>query len=346
MVAKLSGMISEIRASAANVSAGAEQMNATSQAMSQGATEQASSLEEISSSMNEITAQVRQNAEHATQANMLADEARTAAEKGNGQVSEMVVSMRGISESSRNISRIIKVIDEIAFQTNLLALNAAVEAARAGRYGKGFAVVAEEVRSLAARSAQAAKETSGMIEDAVRRIETGTVMADTTAEALREIVAASRKVTDLVGEIAAASSEQSNGVAQISQGLAQIDQVTQRNTAHAEESASAAEELASQSMLLQQLVGMFRSDDIHASCNQPAGYAAQRGPNRMLEPVLHQAGIKKNLTAARIAATGHANGNGGNGHDKGNGKPDWGSVSETAPAAPFIQLDDQEFGRY
>ncbi|MBN2109355.1 MAG: chemotaxis protein [Deltaproteobacteria bacterium] len=338
MVAKLSGMLSEIAMSAGNVSAGAEQMNATSQAMSQGATEQAGSLEEITSSMNEITSQVRQNAEHAAQANRLADEARASAEQGNGQVSEMVASMKGISESSRNISRIIKVIDEIAFQTNLLALNAAVEAARAGRHGKGFAVVAEEVRSLAARSAQAAKETSEMIEEAVRKIESGTSMADRTAAALQEIVHAARKVTGLVGEIAAASSEQSHGVAQISQGLGQIDQVTQQNTAHAEESASAAEELASQSMILQQYVSMFKVTEAQMKRPRQAD-TAERATGRMLEPMMHHAGLLKNMTAV---VDGHGNGNG-----NGNGKTGWGGLMQTdAVPPPVIQLDDQDFGKY
>ncbi len=260
MVERLSRTIAEIGVLAGNVAAGADQMNATSQAVSQGAAEQASSLEEISSSMNEITAQTRLNAENAAQANRLAGEAKSLAESGNARMQQMVSAMRTINESGRDISRIIKVIDEIAFQTNLLALNAAVEAARAGKHGKGFAVVAEEVRNLAARSARAARETSEMIEGSVRKVEDGAAMANTTAQALHEIVGAASKLTDLINEIAAASNEQAQGVTQILAGLGQVDHVTQQNTAHAEESASAAEELSSQARVLQETVSVFTVD--------------------------------------------------------------------------------------
>lgn len=275
MVAKLSGIMAEINAAANNVAAGAGQMTATSQAMSQNATEQASSLEEISSSMNEIAAQTRRNAENATQANRLSGDAKALAEKGNAQVARMVSAMKEINDSGSNISRIIKVIDEIAFQTNLLALNAAVEAARAGRHGKGFAVVAEEVRSLAARSAKAAKETEGLIEDSVKKVAGGTDLADQTAEALQEIVAASAKVTDLVAEIAAASSEQAQGVSQITSGLGHVDQVTQQNTAHAEQSAAAAQELSSQARLLQELVSTFKLSDRRALSGPEEGQSPE-----------------------------------------------------------------------
>ena len=322
MIAKLSETISEINISANNVSAGAEQMNSTSQAMSQGATEQAGSLEEISSSMNEIAAQTRQNAENATQASKLSGATKILAEKGNSQMQGMVSAMKEINESSRSISKIIKVIDEIAFQTNLLALNAAVEAARAGKHGKGFAVVAEEVRNLAARSAKAAKETADMIESSVRKVEEGSNMADKTAEALKEIVAAAAKMTDLVGEIAAASNEQAQGVAQTTSGLGQIDQVTQQNTAHAEESASAAEELSSQSVVLQQLVSAFQVN-ARASARTHVGAASRGAPQRMLGSV----------------QAGHGSG--------GKAPAHWGGVTAgNKSAEPVIALDDREFGKY
>jgi methyl-accepting chemotaxis protein len=268
MVEKLSGTIADINLSADSVAAGAAQMSSASQAMSSGATRQASSLEEISSSMNEIAAQTIQNAENASLANRFAGETMALAEQGNEQMTRMVSAMHEINESSGNISKIIKVIDEIAFQTNLLALNAAVEAARAGRHGKGFSVVAQEVRNLAARSARAARETAEMIEGSVRRLEDGTGMADKTAHALSQIVASAAKVTDLVAGIARASNEQAQGISQITAGLEQIDHVTQQNTAHAEESAAAAQELTRQSMVLQQLVAAFKIDRNIAAVGQ------------------------------------------------------------------------------
>jgi len=258
MVGKLSNMVSEIQAVAGNVAAGSAQLRSTSHDMSQGASEQASSLEEITSSMNEIGSQTRQNAENASQANKFAAESRDSADKGNTQMMQMVTAIQDINVSSQTISKIIKVIDEIAFQTNLLALNAAVEAARAGKYGKGFAVVAEEVRSLAARSAKAAKDTAEMIESSAKKVAAGSQIATKTAAALQVIVGTGQKVSDLVGEIAAASNEQAQGVAQITSALGQVDQVTQQNTAYAEENASSAEELSSQAILLQQLISTFK----------------------------------------------------------------------------------------
>lgn len=254
---RLNDALVQVAEAVMQVNSGAEQISDASQSLSQGATEQASSLEEITSSITEIASQTKTNAENANQANSLAGKVRQVAEKGSGQMSQMVESMESINASSAQIAKIIKVIDDIAFQTNLLALNAAVEAARAGRHGKGFAVVADEVRNLAGRSAKAAKETAELIESSGAKTQAGMQVANATAESFKDIVDGIVKTNDLVGEIAAASSEQAQGVSQINLGLSQVDQVTQQNTANAEETASAAEELSSQATHLQGLIAKF-----------------------------------------------------------------------------------------
>jgi len=253
----LNALMSQIHAAADQMSSGANQVTDSSQALSQGATEQATSLEEISSSMNQVGQQTKTNAENASQANELSGVSQNAAEKGTQQMQVMVEAMAEINQSGQNISKIIKVIDEIAFQTNLLALNAAVEAARAGKHGKGFAVVAEEVRNLAARSAKAAKETADLIENSSEKTASGSKRANQTAEAFNEIFKGIKQVSDLVVEIATSSNEQAQGIAQINQGLGQIDQVAQQTTANAEESAAAAEELSSQSNELRAMLSRF-----------------------------------------------------------------------------------------
>jgi len=257
MIADLNLTLSSIRTAVDEVSRGTSQISDASQTLSQGATEQAASLQEISASSAQVGQQAKHNAETATQANQLALMAKVAAETGSQRMDALNHSMQSITESSGQIAKIIKTIDDIAFQTNILALNAAVEAARAGRHGKGFAVVAEEVRSLAARSAKAARETADLIEGSKGRVDEGNRIAKETATALSEIVGGIIKVGDLVGEMAAASNEQAQGIAQISQGLGQIDQVTQQNTATAEETAAAAEELSGQADELRGLVGQF-----------------------------------------------------------------------------------------
>jgi methyl-accepting chemotaxis protein len=258
IVDSLNEVLGEINSASEQVYSGASQVSDASQALSRGATEQASSIEELTASITEVAAQTRENATNANQAKELALKVKANAEEGNEHMSEMLKSMGEINESSANISKIIKVIDEIAFQTNILALNAAVEAARAGQHGKGFAVVAEEVRNLAARSANAAKETTTLIEGSIIKAEKGTEIANNTAKALYEIVDGVSKAATLVTEIAAASEEQASGLTQINVGIEQVSRVVQTNSATAEESAAASEELSSQSELLKDMVANFK----------------------------------------------------------------------------------------
>jgi methyl-accepting chemotaxis protein len=258
MTENVNEVLTNINAASEQVASGSKQVSDSSIALSQGATEQASSIEELTASLEEISEQTKLNAQNANQANELADVAKINAEHGNLQMTEMLKAMEEINDSSSNISKIIKVIDEIAFQTNILALNAAVEAARAGQHGKGFAVVAEEVRNLAARSANAAKETTDMIEGSIKKVESGTKIANETAVALSKIVTDVTKAASLVGEIAVASNEQALGIEQINQGIMQISEVIQTNSATSEESASASEELSSQSLILKEMVGNFK----------------------------------------------------------------------------------------
>ena len=258
LVKDLNEIMANIASSSDQVAVGSKQISDSSMALSQGATEQASAIEELTASIEEISAQTKQNAQHANQANGLAEQAKTNAIQGNAQMHDMLKAMEEINEASANISKVIKVIDDLAFQTNMLALNAAVEAARAGQHGKGFAVVAEEVKNLATRSANAAKETTEMIEGSIKKSEIGTKIAKDTAAALDKIVNEIEKVAALVNDIAVASNEQDVGIAQINQGIMQVSEVVQNNSATSEESAAASEELSHQAELLKELVDRFK----------------------------------------------------------------------------------------
>ena len=296
IIESLNEIMGDINHAAEQVANGSEQVSDSSQALAQGANEQASAIEQLTAAITEIAAQTRQNAANANQANELALNARDNAAQGNDQMKEMLDAMEGINESSANISKIIKVIDEIAFQTNILALNAAVEAARAGQHGKGFAVVAEEVRNLAARSASAAKETTDLIEGSIRKVQSGTKIANDTAQALDKIVAGVSQAAVLVGDIAVASNEQATGIAQVDQGIGQVSQVVQTNSATAQQSAAASEELSQQAGLLKERVRRFnlrRKKDNYPEAEYLAVGQNQGRP----EPDLYLLGVKEAAAA-------------------------------------------------
>ena len=251
-------VLTEIDTASTQVASGSRQLSDGSQTISQGASEQAAEIDQLTSTVTQISAQATQNAENANDANELVKTAKTDASAGNSQMEKMQQAMGEIKAASMSISRIIKVIDDIAFQTNILALNAAVEAARAGAHGKGFAVVADEVRNLAARSAQAAKETTELIENSITIVGSGTKIADKTAEALESIVSGVDKAADLVAQIASASSEQVIGLRQINASIDQMMRVVQTNSATSEETAAASEELSSQAEMLRDMVTGFQ----------------------------------------------------------------------------------------
>ena len=286
LLTNVSEIVTNVKMAAGDVHRGAEEISQGNTNLSQRTEEQSSSLEETASSMEEMTSSVKQNADNASQANQLATAARDQAEKGGAVTAKAVHAMEGINESSKKMADIIGVIDEIAFQTNLLALNAAVEAARAGEQGRGFAVVASEVRSLAGRSATAAKEIKDLIQGSVHRVEEGSLLVTESGQMLEQIVSSVKKVADIVGEIAAASGEQSSGIEQVNKAVMQMDQMTQQNAALVEQASAASQSMAEQARGLNEMMAKYRVD----GGSQPAAASVRpvaasprvtrRAPNR------------------------------------------------------------------
>ena len=303
MQAGLVKVVSNVRQGSESVATASAEIAQGNQDLSSRTESQASALEQTAASMEELSSTVKQNADSARQANQLAANASTVAVQGGEVVSQVVDTMKGINESSRKISDIISVIDGIAFQTNILALNAAVEAARAGEQGRGFAVVASEVRSLAGRSAEAAKEIKMLINASVERVEQGTALVDRAGNTMTEVVSSIRRVTDIMGEISAASNEQAAGVAQVGEAVTQMDQATQQNAALVEEMAAAASSLKSQANELVQVVAAFKLDEGMSSARplqSPMRSSAHRtAPKAAPLTVAHQ---QRALAAPKPAA--------------------------------------------
>ncbi len=277
----LNDIMLDIQVSGSQISQGSNQVADSSQALSQGATEQASSLQQISSSLHEVSDQTQRNANASKEASTLTNQVRSDATTGTEHMQQLNEAMAEITKASRDISNIIKAIDEIAFQTNLLALNAAVEAARAGQHGKGFAVVAEEVRNLAGRSAKAARETTELIQGSVDKADYGAEVAEKTRQSLDKIVSGVTKASTLVAEISTASTEQAEAINQISIGVAQIDDVTQQNTASVEETAAAATQLSSQAENLQQMLSRFVLKDNELASFAPSAFSEDHRQPRL-----------------------------------------------------------------
>lgn len=313
LASSVGGISSKINDAGAQVTAAIEQLSAAGQALSQSSTQAAASLEETVASLEEMTSMVNLNSDNAKQAAALSTASRESAERGQTEIQALVTSMVDISASSRKIEEIINVIDDIAFQTNLLALNAAVEAARAGEQGKGFAVVAEAVRTLAQRSAEAAKDITNLIKDSVDQIDRGTKIADKSGAVMADIVNSVKKVADLAAEISTGSSEQTTGIQQISKAMNHLDSSSQSNAASSEEIASTAEEISSQSMQMQKMMDdlgvMVTGESAPPTLAVTPGAGATRNP-------------EKKITRMAI-------------------KP---SPTKTQAAAEFLPLDDAEEG--
>jgi methyl-accepting chemotaxis protein len=317
-IAMLSNTIVQVVNNSEQVNAGSMDLSASAQSLASGTTEQAASLEEIASSMNEIDAKTKANDDNAVHSQQLIRNTVEVVEGSNEQMELMLSSINIMKETSLNVTKIIKDIDEIAFQTNLLALNAAVEAARAGKYGKGFAVVAEEVRSLAARSAEAAKNTADLVTNSVKETETGVINAEKTSETLSAISESILKVNDIIEEITASSKEQRAGIAEINKGLTQVNEVIQNNSSISEETASASDELSSQATNLEQLMGQFKL--------------------RKEDKVLHAGPVESNIKPAPVAPVAPA--------PPATPKP--ARVKQLPPSGSRqnIILDDSDFGKY
>jgi len=258
MLHNLNTMFTKIQASTEQVSTGSKQISDGAQYLAQGSTEQAASIEQVLGSITEIAERTKVNAETAEKTSKLSDAIKNNAEKGSRQMDEMITAVKEINDASQSISNIIKTIDDIAFQTNILALNAAVEAARAGEHGKGFAVVAEEVRNLASKSAEAAKDTGIMIQNSIDKAGLGSRIAGETAASLEEIMRGINESTIMISEIAESSEEQSVGIAQINTAIDQVSQVVQQNSATAEQNAAASQEMSGECDVLQQLTAEFK----------------------------------------------------------------------------------------
>jgi methyl-accepting chemotaxis protein len=305
MTDSLVRIVGTVRSSSDSIATGSAQIASGNADLSQRTEEQASALQQTAASMDQLGSTVKANAENARQANQLALSASTVAVKGGEVVGQVVVTMKGINDSSKKIADIISVIDGIAFQTNILALNAAVEAARAGEQGRGFAVVASEVRSLAQRSAEAAKEIKSLITASVERVEQGTALVDQAGSTMTEVVNSIKRVTDIMGEISVASNEQSTGVSQVGDAVTQMDQVTQQNAALVEQSAAAAESLKQQAQQLVSAVAVFRLGGGQAPAAAAAvpafGGSERRSPQRATNVRRPAFGTAKPLPAAPAA---------------------------------------------
>ena len=320
MQSSLTQVVGSVRQNSESVATASAQIAQGNLDLSQRTEEQASALEQTAASMEQLSSTVKANADNAKQANQLARGASTVAIQGGQIVTEVVATMKGINDSSKKIADIISVIDSIAFQTNILALNAAVEAARAGEQGRGFAVVASEVRNLAGRSAEAAKEIKSLINASVERVEQGTALVDQAGITMTEVVSSIKRVTDIMGEISAASTEQSAGVSQVGQAVSQMDMVTQQNAALVEESAAAAESLKVQALQLVQTVAVFKlaqgGQGSHAKHDAAPASAVKAAPARNPNPVERRGPDRaKNVTRPAF----------------GKAKP---LVAKTAPRAP------------